>query len=166
LWRGRQPPLNPLLSKSRRDPFGRGENAAGVGVVEKAMTEHYNKSTMKERRRGLRKNLSKAEAIMWKHLSRRQMHGCKFRRPYSVDQYVLDFYCPELKLAIEVDGDSHFATGAEEYDKERQEHIEAYRIRFLRFTNVDVCENLDGVCQDIFDTIEENQIAKGTTTTP
>jgi very-short-patch-repair endonuclease len=101
---------------------------------------------MKQRRRALRKNLSKSEAIMWKNLSHRQMHGYKFRRQYSVDQYVLDFYCPELKLAIEVDGDSHFIPGAEDYDKSRQAYIEAYGIRFLRFTNTDVCENLDGVC--------------------
>jgi very-short-patch-repair endonuclease len=92
---------------------------------------------------------------MWKYLSRRQMHGSKFRRQYSVDQYVLDFYCPELKLAIEIDGDSHFMPGAEEQDRTRQEYIEAYEIRFLRFTNADVCENLDGVCQTIYNAIEE-----------
>jgi very-short-patch-repair endonuclease len=74
-------------------------------VMETTMAEHYNKSIMTQRRKALRKNLSKAEAIMWNHLSRRQLHGYKFRRQHSVDQYVLDFYCPELKLAIEIDGD-------------------------------------------------------------
>jgi very-short-patch-repair endonuclease len=119
-------------------------------VVDKAMTEHYNKSVLTQRRKELRKNLSKAEAIMWNHLSRRQIHGYKFRRQYSVDQYVLDFYCPELKLAIEIDGDSHFMPGAQEQDKARQEHIEAFGIRFLRFTNEDVCKNIDGVCQAVY----------------
>jgi very-short-patch-repair endonuclease len=63
----------------------------------KAMAEHYNKSTMKQRRKALRKNLSKAEAIMWNHLSRRQMNGYKFRRQQSVDQYVIYLNCSELK---------------------------------------------------------------------
>jgi very-short-patch-repair endonuclease len=124
------------------------------------MTEHYNKSTMKQRRRTLRKNLSKAEVILWTKLSRKQMHGYKFRRQYGVDQYVLDFYCPRLKLAIEIDGESHFIPGAEEYDKERQEYIEAYGIKFLRFTNTDVCENLDGVCLSIYDEIEKREGSK------
>ena len=89
------------------------------------------------------------------------MLGYKFRRQYGVDQYVLDFYCPRLKLAIEVDGESHFMPGAEEQDKARQEYIEAYGIRFLRFMNPDVCENIDGVCQDIYDKIEEIKIVEG-----
>lgn len=58
---------------------------------------------------------------------------------------MVDFYCPQQKLAIEIDGDSHFAAGAEEYDKERQEVIESYGISFLRFTNAEVRENIEGV---------------------
>jgi very-short-patch-repair endonuclease len=118
------------------------------------MALHYNKSVMKKRRKALRKNLSKSEAIVWSHLSRRQMHGYKFRRQYSVDQYVLDFYCPQLKLAIEIDGESHFHGSAEEYDKHRQEYIESFGIRFLRFTNDDVCTNIDGVFLKIVETIK------------
>ncbi|MGD1043789.1 MAG: endonuclease domain-containing protein [Bacteroidota bacterium] len=127
----------------------------GTGVVEKAMAEHYNKSIMKQRRKALRKNLSKAEAIMWNHLSRRQMNGYKFRRQHSVEQYVIDIYCPELELAIEIDGDSHFMPGAEEQDKARQEYIESFGIQFLRFTNEDVYKNIDGVCKTVFNKIRE-----------
>jgi very-short-patch-repair endonuclease len=119
------------------------------------MTEHYNKKKMTKRRRSLRNNLSKAEAIMWNHLSRRQMHGYKFRRQYSIDQYVVDFYCPELKLAIEVDGDSHFVSGAVKQDKARQEYIEAFGIRVLRFTNEDVCKDIDGTCQVLYYEIDK-----------
>ena len=119
------------------------------------MAEHYNKSAMKQRRKTLRKNLSKAEAIMWNHLSRRQMKVYKIRRQHSVDQYVIDFSCPELKLAIEIDGDSHFMTGAEEQDKTRQEYIESFGIQFLRFTNDDVYKNIDGVCQTVYNKVEE-----------
>jgi very-short-patch-repair endonuclease len=126
------------------------------------MTEHYNQSTMPQRRRALRKNLPEVEIILWSKLSRKQMFGYKFRRQYSVDQYEIDFYCPELKLAIEIDGDSHFMPGAEDQDKARQEYIEAYGMRFLRFTNPDICENLDGVCQMIYQEIDtlENRKAE------
>ncbi len=83
------------------------------------------------------------------HLSRRQMLGFKFRRQYSVDQYVIDFYCPELKLAIEVDSECHFTAPAREYDLRRQEHIETFGIRFLRVMNTDVLGNLHGVLDEI-----------------
>jgi very-short-patch-repair endonuclease len=115
----------------------------------------YNRKKEQKKRRYLRKNMPKSEVLLWTKLKNRQMHGERFLRQYGVDQYILDFYCPRLKLAIEVDGDSHFVLGAEDYDKERQEYIEAFGIRFLRFTNVDVCENIDGVCQDIFEEIEK-----------
>src|SRR4030067_599652 len=105
----------------------------------------YTKKEMQTRRRSLRKNMPKAEIILWSKLKNRQMHGERFLRQYSVDQYVLDFYCPRLKLAIEVDGDSHFEKDSKEYDKIRQEYIEAFGILFLRFTNDDVYKNIDGV---------------------
>ncbi len=117
------------------------------------MTEHYNKKTYTERRRFLRSRLSKAEAVMWMYLSRKQVLGYKFRRQYGVDQYVIDFYCPELKLAIEIDGESHIHQGAEEYDYFREEHIKTYGIRFLRFTNDEVLKGLQGVIEKI-----ENEI--------
>jgi very-short-patch-repair endonuclease len=125
------------------------------------MTRIYNRKSDQEKRRYLRKNMPKSEVLLWTKLKNRQMHGERFLRQYGVDQYVLDFYCPRLKLAIEVDGDSHFVPGAEEYDKDRQEYIEAYGKRFLRFTNTDVCENLDGVCQVIFNKVEEIAIVEG-----
>ena len=99
------------------------------------MTKIYNKFTEKGRRSRLRNQLSPAEAILWSKLQRRQMAGFKFRRQYSVSSYVLDFYCPDAKLAIEIDGDSHFQEDAAEYDGKRQTAIEQLGIRFLRFTN-------------------------------
>ena len=114
----------------------------------------YNRKTEQKRRRYLRKNMPKSKVLLWTRLKNRQMHGERFLRQYGVDQYVLDFYCPHLKLAIEIDGESHFMPGAEEQDKTRQEYIEAYGIRFLRFANPEVCDNLDGVCQMIYDEIE------------
>ncbi|MCJ7552343.1 MAG: endonuclease domain-containing protein [Ignavibacteriaceae bacterium] len=62
------------------------------------MTKHYNKETEKETRRHLRKEQTYCEKIVWMFLRNRQMLGYKFRRQYSIDKYVIDFYCPELKL--------------------------------------------------------------------
>jgi len=89
------------------------------------MTTIFNKHSEKEKRRQLRNNLTKAEVIVWQHLKGRQVNNCKFRRQYSIGPFVLDFYCPELKLAIEIDGSSHDHEDAQAYDQERQKYIEA-----------------------------------------
>lgn len=119
------------------------------------MTQHYNKSTEKKKRRTLRKAIPPAEELLWAKVRNKQLASCKFRRQYSVDQFVIDFYCPELKLAIEVDGASHFKAGAAEYDHARQIFIEQFGITFLRITNTDVYENLTGVCDLIQQKISE-----------
>ncbi len=74
-----------------------------------------------------------------------QLNGCKFRRQYSIGKFIVDFYCPEAKLAIEIDGDTHFTQELRPYDTARQKYIESKGIHFLRFTNKDITENIDGV---------------------
>lgn len=119
------------------------------------MTQLYNKDSEKEKRRLLRQNITKAEKLIWEKLRDRQLENCKFRRQYSVDKFVIDFYSPELRLAIEIDGESHFENGAVEYDKARQEFIESAGIKFIRFTNNDVYGNLFGVLESIGEKIRE-----------
>lgn len=114
-----------------------------------AVTKHFNLPHLTARRRALRKNLPKAEAILWKRLSKKQLLGLKFRRQYSVDQYIVDFYCPELKLAVEIDGESHIGDADLGYDRRREDHIKEFGITFLRFPSTDVYANLDGVLQAI-----------------
>jgi very-short-patch-repair endonuclease len=97
--------------------------------------------------------MPKAEILLWKSLYRKQLLGCKFRRQYGVGPYVIDFYCPALKIAIELDGDSHYQPGAAEHDAERQNYIESFGIEFLRFTNADIFEDLDGVLDRIAERI-------------
>jgi very-short-patch-repair endonuclease len=126
------------------------------------MTEHYNIKSITSQRRELRHLMPKAEVILWKSLLRKQMMGYKFRRQYSIDKYVIDFYCPELKLAVEVDGDSHYVDNAEEYDNQGQEYIKQFGVKFLRVTNNDVYKNLDGVLTTISDRIEVMKGSKGT----
>ena len=118
------------------------------------MTELYNRTSEKNKRQFLRNNMTQAETKLWSQLKEKQIEGCKFRRQYSVAQFVIDFYSPEMKLAIEVDGDSHFQEGAQEYDQERQQFIESAKITFLRFTNDDVHNNLSAVCEIIKDKIQ------------
>ena len=79
--------------------------------------------------------------------------GYKFRRQHGVEQYILDFYCPELKLAIEVDGGSHRSTEAVKTDLKRQKEIERYGIRFLRFRDEDVLVEIDKVMKVIHDEV-------------
>ncbi|MGH9893168.1 MAG: endonuclease domain-containing protein [bacterium] len=113
------------------------------------MTRTFNRSSDTEKRRRLRRESPLAEQRLWLRLRNRQLMGYRFRRQHGVGPYVLDFYCPELKLAIEVDRDNHFEAGAGEYDRERQRYIESLGIRVLRFTNREVFEGLDDVAGGI-----------------
>lgn len=94
--------------------------------------------------------MPQAEVILWSKLKSKGL-DYKFRRQYSVEKFVMDFYCPRLKLAIEVDGDSHFVEDAENRDIERQTIIETFGITFLRFTNKEIYENVDGVLDKIME---------------
>ncbi|MEA5508563.1 endonuclease domain-containing protein [Crocosphaera sp. UHCC 0190] len=113
------------------------------------MTELYNKSCEKDKRRSLRNNMPPAEKLLWARLRGRQVEGAKFRRQYSIGGFVVDFYVPELRLAIEVDGPSHLGAEAQAYDAQRQAFIESFGTRFLRFTNQQVYQELDAVVEAI-----------------
>lgn len=99
--------------------------------------------------------MPRAEVILWSHLRRRQVLGKKFRRQVSIDNYFVDFFCFELLLVIEVDGPTHFTREAAMRDAKRQNQIEREGIRFLRFTNWDVYDNIEGVMEIVFETVAE-----------
>jgi len=109
---------------------------------------------MKKRRQGLRNSAPKAEVILWSHLKGKQVAGYKFRRQYSIGGFVVDFYCPRLRLVIEVDGPTHLGNEQKLFDKERQLCIEQLGIKFLRFTNRDIYKNMRGVIEMIYDFID------------
>lgn len=119
------------------------------------MTIIFNRKSEKQKRRALRNTMPKAEVILWAYLKNKQLYGYKFRRQYSVGPYIIDFYCPRLKLAVEIDGPSHFEFQAIEYDYQRQKYIESFGIRFLRVTNLDIYENIDGVIEKIVEYFSE-----------
>ncbi len=105
------------------------------------MTKHYNKPKEKEKRRKLRRNQTYVEKIVWIYLRDRRLLGYKFRRQYSVDYYVIDFYCSELKLPVEIDGESHDVPEQKEYDIKRQKYLETFGIKFVRIKNDELLGN-------------------------
>lgn len=125
------------------------------------MTKVYNRFQAKQRRRELRGDMPRAEVILWSRLRGGQVEGVKFRRQFSIGSYVVNFYSPSVKLAIEVDGDSHFGGGAEQRDLQRQAFIESFGIRFFRCTNGDVRENLAGVMDEILRVVRERAVQMG-----
>ncbi len=112
------------------------------------MTIH-NKRSLKQVRKYLRSSLTPAEALLWKNLQGCQLAGKKFRRQHSVGNYVLDFYCPERRLAVELDGEGHFNSFASVRDAARTEFLRQFNIRVVRFENRAVFENLEGVLETI-----------------
>ena len=111
-------------------------------------THLHNKVTHKDLRKDLRKNSTNPEQRLWQKIRSNQL-GFKFRRQHGIGRYIVDFYCADLNLIIEIDGDSHFTTDAMEYDFERNEFMEGLGIKVLRFTNDQINQSLDEVLSEI-----------------
>ncbi len=110
---------------------------------------------LKERRRELRNNATSAEKRLWQFLRKSQL-GYKFTRQHSVDCFILDFYCPSKKVAIELDGRHHAEEKKREYDKDRTFIIESHEIRVLRFWNWEIEKSIDHVCKRILKELKRN----------
>jgi very-short-patch-repair endonuclease len=106
-----------------------------------------------QRARQLRQQLTPAEACLWQAIRNRQLNGLKFRRQHPVGRFILDFYCPAYKLAIEVDGGIHL--DRVEYDTARTKHLESYGYRVIRFKNEEVLNDLDRVLNAIVQFVAE-----------
>ena len=100
-------------------------------------------------RRTLRATLTPAEAVLWNQLKNAQLQNRKFRRQHSVSEYILDFYCPAEKLAIELDGAGHFDVIGEANDADRTIYLSQFGIVVLRFENKLVWSALDGILFEI-----------------
>ncbi len=110
----------------------------------------FNQKYQKPLRQQLRKNTSPIERLLWARLRGGRL-GVKFRRQHGIGPYIVDFYCPAARLVIELDGESHYWQGRQEYDKTRDNFIEQQGLRIVHFSNVDVTHNLDGVLMRIQD---------------
>jgi very-short-patch-repair endonuclease len=123
------------------------------GVVKKErkeiMGQLYNKKSLNQKRRQLRNNKTDAEKYLWYELKGRQLADRKFRRQHSVGNYILDFYCTEEKLAIELDGEHHYEEEQMAYDLERTKYLQSLGINVLRFKNGDVLFDRDKVVKEI-----------------
>ncbi len=101
--------------------------------------------------RQLRSNLTRAEAALWGHLKNKQLMGYDFDRQRPVDEYIVDFFCKDLLLAIEIDGASHDHPDAYLEDWQRQQRLESLGIRLLRFTDHDVHQDPAAIARAIED---------------
>jgi very-short-patch-repair endonuclease len=112
-----------------------------------------NDPALKQRRRGLRLNQTDAEKILWKHLRNRRLYGLKFFRQFSVGPYILDFYCPFLGLAIELDGGQHTADDTRAYDSARSAYLLTQKINVIRFWNHEVLHQTESVLRKVLDKV-------------
>jgi very-short-patch-repair endonuclease len=109
-----------------------------------------------DKSRSLRRNQTGAERKLWTILRDRRLNGIKFRRQFSIDIYILDFYAPEFNLAVEADGGQHYAENAEK-DATRAQRLFSRGVHVLRFSNRDILQNIEGVCETILQTIDRGR---------
>jgi len=117
-------------------------------VIDRTMFYGANRKIFDNARK-LRNNMTFAERIMWDELKNRRLFKVRFRRQHPIDIFVADFYCHELKLVIEIDGDIHLKNEVLEYDDGRNHDIEKFGIKILRFTNDQVINHRSAVITEI-----------------
>lgn len=104
-----------------------------------------NRTAYTDLRQTLRQRLSRAEIALWLQLKKRRCCGYKFRRQHGIGRYIVDFYCPQLQLAVEVDGSQHFELNALEYDNERDEWLRGFGVMVVRFTAYDCYHHIESI---------------------
>jgi len=108
----------------------------------------FNPLKHKNRRSRLRSTQTLPEAIFWQKVRGRQL-GVKFRRQHGISEYIVDFYCAERRLIIEIDGDSHFTPDKQEYDARRDNFLKQNKFTVLRFTNRQIMEEINEVIEAV-----------------
>jgi len=124
------------------------------------MKIYYNPK-LKQKARELRNNSTLSEILLWNKLKNKQMHGFQFMRQKPIGNYIVDFFCAKLKLIIEIDGISHL--GKENYDEERQKNLESLGLLIIRFSDLEVKTNMQGVLHTLENSIK---FKKGQPPTP
>jgi very-short-patch-repair endonuclease len=108
----------------------------------------YN-SKLKGLARELRKNMTDAERLLWSKIRGRQINNLQFYRQRIIGDYIVDFYCPKRSLVIEVDGGQHYIPDGQNSDQKRDEHLKLLGLNVVRFSNIEVLKNIDGVIQKV-----------------
>ena len=117
--------------------------------MEKRKRGIYNTKAKEDQRKQLRNSLTIAEAVLWKNLKDGQLAGKKFRRQESIGPYIADFYCPENRVIVELDGSGHYQVGGAEYDARRTKYLKERGLRVIRFENKVVLDDLEWVLETI-----------------
>ena len=125
----------------------------GILLTDHAMTFQYN-SNLRNISKKLRNESTQSEVVLWNRIKRKAL-DVSFHRQFPIENYVLDFYCKELKLAIEIDGYSHDNEEAQTRDQERQERLESYGIRFVRLDDREVMNDIENAVRSIEEAIRE-----------
>jgi very-short-patch-repair endonuclease len=115
----------------------------------------YNTAKQKEFRKKLRNSMTAAECVLWQSLKGRQLLGKKFRRQISIGRYIVDFYCAEARLVVELDGERHFSMTMDEYEAERTLYLEQEGLKVIRFENKELSEHLEGVLETIKQALQD-----------
>lgn len=113
----------------------------------------YNHKDLKLRRQELRNNQTGSEKLLWKYISKNKILGLRFLRQYSAGPYILDFYCPKIRLGVELDGKIHERNRL--YDKDREKYLDGLDIKIIRFQNDDVFKNIKSVLNDLQNKIKQ-----------
>ena len=109
----------------------------------------FNTLQTRKHRKTLRKNQTDAEKMLWSRFRSKQFNGLKFYRQYGIGKYIADFYCPKLKLVIEIDGGQHYDEKGILKDTKRDEYFAFMRVELIRFNNVELLKNIDGVLMEL-----------------
>lgn len=117
------------------------------------MKKIFNSKHLLKKRQKLRNNLTPQEIVLWSRLRRNQL-GSKFRRQHSIGNYIVDFYCPEKKIIVEIDGLQHKREKDIKYDVKRTEYFNSLSLKVLRFWNDEINRNLEGVALKIKESLK------------
>jgi very-short-patch-repair endonuclease len=110
---------------------------------------YYGNRELVKRARVLRNNMTQAEVILWSRLRSKQIEGYKFRRQQPIFDYVVDFYCNELKLIVEVDGEIHSLSEKTDSDIKRDKILKINRYKILRLTNFEIESDIEATIEKI-----------------
>ena len=116
----------------------------------------YNNASTRDKRKNLRRNQTEAEKVLWLKLRSKTFFDCKFFRQYGIGEYIADFCCPQYRLVIELDGGQHYSDAGSEYDKLRENYMSSIGIKTIRFSNLDILQNIDGVLAQIEKELKSN----------
>ncbi len=130
-------------------PSGRGQGEGRRPLMSPTYRDGQREVLQPVRVKRLRSESTDAERLLWRHLRDRQLDGLKFRRQHQFERYFLDFFCPEAKLVVELDGDQHDDPAARQHDAARSEYLRRAGLRVVRFSNREVFLELEAVLEKV-----------------